>query len=106
MDDEAIAMMAEAGTYLVADIWFGDSIEEQGRAAGWSPNVLRKNKETTDAQREGFAKCVEAGVRLAYGTDSGGYPHRMAAKQFAYMVRYGMTPMQAIRSRDGRSRRS
>ena len=98
MDDEAIAMLADTGTYLVADVWFGDWIEEQGRRNGWSPDVLRKNLETTDAQREGFAKCVERGVRLAYGTDSGGYPHAMVGKQFAYMVRFGMTPIQAIRS--------
>jgi imidazolonepropionase-like amidohydrolase len=41
---------------------------------------------------------VKAGVKLAFGTDSGGYPHSMAGKQFAYMVRHGMTPMQAIQS--------
>jgi imidazolonepropionase-like amidohydrolase len=98
MDDGSIELMAEHGTYLVADIWFGDWIEEQGRARGWSPNVLRKNEETTDAQREGFAKCVKAGVKLAFGTDSGGYPHGMNAKQFAYMVRYGMTPMASVQS--------
>ena len=98
MDDESIELMAERGTYLVADIWFGDWIEEQGRLGGWSPNVLRKNEETTEAQRTGFAKCVTAGVKLAFGTDSGGYPHGMNAKQFAYMVRYGQTPMQSVQS--------
>jgi imidazolonepropionase-like amidohydrolase len=98
MDDESIELIAERGTYLVADIWFGDWIEEQGRRDGWSPNVLRKNEETTEAQRNGFAKCVAAGVKLAFGTDSGGYPHGMNAKQFAYMVRYGMTPMQSVQS--------
>jgi imidazolonepropionase-like amidohydrolase len=98
MDDVSIELMAKHGTYLVADIWFGDWIEEQGRAQGWSPNVLRKNEETTEAQREGFAKCVKAGVKLAFGTDSGGYPHGMNAKQFAYMVRYGMTPMASVQS--------
>jgi imidazolonepropionase-like amidohydrolase len=98
MDDEAISMMAEAGTYLVADVWEGDWIAEQGRAQGWSTEVLRKNEETTEAQREGFAKCVQAGVRLAYGTDSGVYPHAMVARQFATMVELGMTAMQAIRS--------
>jgi imidazolonepropionase-like amidohydrolase len=98
MDDEAISMMAEAGTYLVADVWEGDWIAEQGRAEGWSPEVLRKNDETTEAQREGFAKCVKAGVRLAYGTDSGVYPHAMVARQFATMVGLGMTPMEAIAS--------
>jgi imidazolonepropionase-like amidohydrolase len=98
MDDESISMLADTGTYLVADVWFGDWIEEQGTAEGWSPNVMRKNRETTDVQREGFAKCVERGVRLAYGTDSGGYPHAMVGKQFAYMVRFGMTPMQSIQA--------
>jgi imidazolonepropionase-like amidohydrolase len=98
MDDEAIEMMAERGTYLVADIYFGDWIEEEGRRAGWSPDVLRKNEETTEAQRQGFTKAVKAGVRLAYGTDSGGYPHAWVGKQFAYMVRHGMTPTEAIRS--------
>jgi imidazolonepropionase-like amidohydrolase len=98
MDDEAIAMLAETGTYLVADVWNGDWIAEQGRQHGWSPEVLRKNEETTGAQREGFAKCVAAGVRLAFGTDTGVFPHAMAARQFAHLVKYGMTPMQAIRS--------
>ena len=98
IDDEAIDMLAQTGTYLVADIWFGDWIEEQGRLHGWSKNVLRKNEETTEAQREGFAKAVKAGAKLAFGTDSGGYPHGMNAKQFSYMVRFGMTPMQAIQS--------
>jgi imidazolonepropionase-like amidohydrolase len=98
MDDEAIAMMAEAGTYLVADVWNGDWIAQRGRAQGWSAEVLRKNEETTEAQRQGFAKCVEAGVKIAYGTDSGVYPHGMNAKQFGYMVKFGMTPMQAIQS--------
>ena len=60
--------------------------------------MIRKNEETTDAQREGFAKAVKAGVSIAYGTDSGVYPHAMVGRQFAYMVRYGMTPMEAIRS--------
>ena len=98
MDDESIAMMAEAGTYLVADVWNGDWIAQQGRAQGWSADVLRKNDETTDAQRQGFAKSVEAGVKIAYGTDSGVYPHGMSAKQLAYMVKFGMTPMQAVQS--------
>ncbi len=98
IDDEAVDLLVATGTYLVADIWFGDWIREQGRLHGWSADVLRKNEETTEAQREGFAKAVEAGAKLAFGTDSGGYPHGMNAKQFAYMVRYGMTPMQAIRS--------
>ena len=98
MDDESIALMAEHETFLVADVWMGDWSIEQGEREGWSPDVMRKLRETTDAQREGFAKAVEAGVRIAFGTDSGTYPHGMNAKQFASMVKYGMTPMEAIRS--------
>ncbi len=98
MDDEAIEMMAAAGTYLVADVYFGDWIEEEGTRAGWSKDVLRKNRETTDAQRQGFAKAVKAGVKLAYGTDSGGYPHAWVGKQFAYQVRHGQTPLEAIQT--------
>jgi imidazolonepropionase-like amidohydrolase len=98
MDDEAIDLMASHGTYLVADIYNGDWIAEEGARGGWSSDVIRTNEETTGAQREGFAKAVKAGVAIAYGTDSGVYPHAWAGRQFAYMVRHGMTPMEAIRS--------
>jgi imidazolonepropionase-like amidohydrolase len=98
MDDEAIELMAQHGTFLVADIYNGDWIEEEGRRRGWSAEVLRKNEETTHAQREGFRKAVKAGVKIGYGTDSGIYPHGRNAKQLTYMVRHGMTPMQAIQS--------
>jgi imidazolonepropionase-like amidohydrolase len=98
MDDESIEMMAEHGTYLVADIYNGDVIAAEGTRQGWPAEILRKNEETTDLQREGFTKAVKAGVKVAFGTDSGVYPHRENAKQLPYMVRYGMTPIQAIQS--------
>jgi imidazolonepropionase-like amidohydrolase len=98
MDDEAIALMTDAGTYLVADIYAGDYIAEVGGAQGWGADVLRKNEETMIAQREGFAKCVKAGVRIAYGTDSGIYPHGLNARQFAYHVEWGQTPLDAVRA--------
>jgi len=98
MDDEAIDLMAEHGTYLVADIYNGDYIASVGRQFGWSEERLRKNDETTDAQREGFRRCLERGVRIAYGTDSGIYPHTDVARQLPYMVKYGMSPMQAVRA--------
>jgi imidazolonepropionase-like amidohydrolase len=98
MDDESIGLMAEHGTYLVADIYNGDYIAETGRREGWPADTLRKNDETTETQREGFRKAVAAGVKIAYGTDSGVYPHGDNARQLPYMVRYGMTPVQAIRS--------
>jgi imidazolonepropionase-like amidohydrolase len=98
IDDEALQMAKDAGVWLVMDIYNGDYIDDIGTKEGWPEEYLRKNRETTDVQREGFAKAVKMGVKLAYGTDSGVYPHGDNAKQFAYMVRYGMTPMQAIQS--------
>jgi imidazolonepropionase-like amidohydrolase len=98
LDDEGIALMVEHGTWLVADIYNGDYIAEIGRRDGWPAEILRKNAETTGAQRAAFTKAVRAGVHIAYGTDSGVYPHGHNANQFHYMVRHGMTPLQAIRS--------
>jgi imidazolonepropionase-like amidohydrolase len=98
MDDEAIQLMADAGTFLVADVYCGDYIAEVGREQGWRADVLRKNDETTLAQRHGFTKCLQAGVRIAFGTDSGIYPHGLNARQFAYQVRCGQSTLEAIRS--------
>lgn len=98
IDDEGLAMMKDKGVWLVADIYNGDYINTVGTAEGWPAEMLRKNMETTNGQREGFAKAVKIGVKIAYGTDAGVYPHGGNAKQMAYMVRYGLTPMQAIQS--------
>jgi imidazolonepropionase-like amidohydrolase len=98
IDDEGIALAKAKGVFLDMDIYNGDYIEEVGTKEGWPADYLRKNRETTDAQREGFRKAVKAGVKLTYGTDAGVFPHGLNARQFKYMVRYGMTPMQAIRS--------
>jgi imidazolonepropionase-like amidohydrolase len=98
MDDEAVDLMAEHGTYLVADMFDGDWMIEQGPSLGYSDEVLRKTEMTNDSQREGFTKCVKAGVRIAFGTDSGIYPHGLNAKNLAYHVRFGQTPMEAIQS--------
>jgi len=98
LDDEGIQLMLQHGTWLVADIYNGDYTEEVGTRDGWSEEIMRKNRETTDIQRQNFAKAVKAGVRIGYGTDAGIYPHGDNARQFAYMVKYGMTPLEAIRA--------
>lgn len=98
IDDEGIALMKARGAWLVADIYNGDFIDAYGREQGWPAETLRKNTETTDAQRIGFTKAVKAGVKIAYGTDAGVFPHGQNARQMPYMVKYGMTPMQAIQS--------
>jgi len=98
IDDEALKLAKAKGTWLVMDIYNGDYIDDIGTKEGWPEEYLRKNRETTDVQRAGFAKAVKMGVKIAYGTDSGVYPHGVNGRQFRYMVRYGMTPMQAIQS--------
>jgi imidazolonepropionase-like amidohydrolase len=98
IDDEGIAMLADSGTYLVADVYDGDWIAEEGRRAGWPAETMAKNELTTQAQRDAFGKALDAGVRIAYGTDSGVYPHRMVAIQLGYQVRLGQSPAAAIRS--------
>jgi imidazolonepropionase-like amidohydrolase len=97
-DDEALALMKDRGTWLVADIWNGDYIDSVGTRDHWSEEILRKNRETTETQRVAFRKAVAMGVHIAYGTDSGVYPHGLNALQLPYMVKYGMTPMQAIQA--------
>ena len=98
IDDEGLKMAKDEGVWLVMDVYNGDYIDDIGTKEGWPTEYLRKNRETTDVQRVGFAKAVKLGVKLAYGTDAGVYPHGANARQFAYMVKYGMTPMQAIQS--------
>jgi imidazolonepropionase-like amidohydrolase len=98
LDDEGIEMLVASGTYLVADVYDGDWIAEEGRRGGWPAETMAKNELTTQAQRDAFTRAVRAGVRLAYGTDSGVYPHPMVAIQLGYQVRLGQTPLDAIRS--------
>ncbi|MEY4248851.1 MAG: hypothetical protein RJA87_484 [Pseudomonadota bacterium] len=98
IDDEGIALANAKGAWLVMDIYNGDYINQIGARDKWPEEILRKNRDTTDLQRQGFTKAVKAGVKIAYGTDAGVYPHGDNGKQFAYMVRYGMSPMQAIQS--------
>ncbi len=98
LDEEALSMMKKRGVWLVADIYNGDYIDEVGTRDGWPAETMQKNRDTTEAQREVFRKAVKMGVRIAYGTDSGVYPHGDNAKQLPYMVKYGMTPIEAIRA--------
>jgi imidazolonepropionase-like amidohydrolase len=98
IDDEGIALAKARGVWLDMDIYNGDWIEEFGTKQGWPAEYLRKNRETTDVQRAGFSRAVEAGAKVSFGTDAGVYPYGLGARQFGYMVRFGMTPAQAIRS--------
>lgn len=98
LDDEAIAMMKERGTYLSADIYNDDYIVAEYLKLGYPQKIIDKEKLVGRVQRESFRKAVKAGVKISYGTDAGVYPHGWNAKQFAKMVEWGMTPMQAIQA--------
>src|SRR5262252_1143577 len=98
IDDEGIRLAKEHGTYLVMDIYNDDFILQEGLKVGMLPESIEKEKQLGRAQRENFRKAFQAGVKMAFGTDGGVYPHGDNAKQFAYMVKFGMTPMQAIQA--------
>ncbi len=98
IDDEAIALAAERKVALSMDVYNGDYIATEGKRQGWPQEFLRKNEETTEAQRRGFEKAYRAGVEIVFGTDSAVYPHGGNAKQFRVMVGRGMKPMDAIRA--------
>jgi imidazolonepropionase-like amidohydrolase len=98
LDAEGIALAKQYGVWLDMDIYNGDWINDVGVKEHWPAEYLRKNIETTDVQRRGFAAAVKAGAKMTFGTDAGVYMYGLGGRQFAYMVRYGMTPMQAIQS--------
>ncbi|WP_329603123.1 Xaa-Pro dipeptidase [Undibacterium baiyunense] len=98
IDDEGIALAKKHGTYLSMDIYNTDYTQSEGKKNGVMEDNLRKDREVADVQREGFRRAHAAGVKMVYGTDAGIYPHGDNAKQFATMVKYGMTPVQAIQA--------
>jgi len=94
LDDPSIDLMVRRGVYWCPTIYVGAYVAE-GRAAAGAPIW----KAMVDLERQAFGKALEKGVRISYGTDAGGYAWTESqAKEFSYMVRYGMSPMQAIRS--------
>ena len=98
IDDEGIQLAKEHNVALSMDIYNGDYINIAGKEENWPEEFLRKNRETAEEQRNGFTKAHRAGVRIVYGTDAGVYPHGDNAKQFSYMVRQGMTSIEAIQA--------
>jgi imidazolonepropionase-like amidohydrolase len=98
IDDAGIRLMREHGTWLVADIYNDDYILGKASEFGLEKEHIEKERQIGQIQRDNFAKAHRAGVKIAYGTDAGVYPHGDNAKQFFYMVAYGMTPAEAIRS--------
>jgi imidazolonepropionase-like amidohydrolase len=94
MDDDCISLMLKKGVYWCPTIYVNIFVAE-GRAAAGNP----ANKALLDVQPIVFAKALKAGVKIVFGTDVGGFPWtENEAKEFTYMVKWGMTPMQAIKS--------
>lgn len=98
IDDEGIKLAKAHGTYLSMDIYNDDFILAEGEKNGIEPASMEKERQIGKLQRANFEKAWKAGVKMAYGTDGGVYPHGWNAKQFVTMVKYGMTPMEAIRA--------
>jgi len=98
IDDEGIALMKQHGTYLVADVYNDDYIVSEFVKLGYPDKIIEKEKLVGRRQRENFMKAVTSGVKAAFGTDAGIFPHGWNAKQFAYMVEWGMTPTQALQA--------
>ena len=98
IDDEGITLAKQHGAYLDMDIYDEECIEEQGRNGTMPADFLEHDRQLGELQRQNFRKAVKAGVKLSFGTDAGVCDYGTAGKQFAFMVKYGMTPMQAIQA--------
>ena len=98
IDAEGIQLMKANGTYLVSDVYDDEYILSEYAKLGFPEKIINKEKMVGQLQRENFQKAVEAGVKIAYGTDAGVYPHGWNGKQFKWMTRYGLSPMAAIQS--------
>jgi imidazolonepropionase-like amidohydrolase len=98
IDDEGIALAKEHGTYLDMDIYDEECIQDTAKENKTPADFLGHDRDLGEIQRRNFTKAVRAGVKMSFGTDAGVCPHGINARQFAFMVKYGMTPMQAIQS--------
>jgi imidazolonepropionase-like amidohydrolase len=98
IDEETIKLAKERGTSLAMDVYVSDYILGEGAAKGMLEESLAKERTVGKIQRQNFKKAVQAGANVVFGTDAGIYPHGKNARQFKYMVDWGMTPLQAIQS--------
>ena len=98
IDDEGIALAKQHGTYLDMDVYDEECIQEQGKKGIIPADFLEHDRELGEKHRQNFRKAVEAGVKLSFGTDLGVCAYGTSPNQFAFMVKYGMTPMEAIQA--------
>ena len=98
IDDEGIALAKQHGAYLDMDIYDEECIQEEGRNGKMPKDFLEHDAQLGQIQRDNFRKAVAAGVKMSFGTDAGVCAYGTSGKQFAFMVKYGMTAMQAIQA--------
>jgi len=98
LDDDLIALAKQHGTYLDMDIYDEECIRAAAQTGQMPADFLAHDADLARIQRENFRKAVKAGAKMAFGTDAGVCPYGTSGKQFAFMVKYGMTPMQAIQA--------
>jgi imidazolonepropionase-like amidohydrolase len=98
VDDETVKLIKEKGTYMVPTMFALDYIINTYSKKGFPEKIILKAKSLSRQKEEGLVKLVKAGVKIAYGTDACVMPHGLNAKDFSYLVKAGMTPMQAIQS--------
>ncbi|POY35250.1 Xaa-Pro dipeptidase [Solitalea longa] len=98
IDDATINLMKEKGTYMVPTMYALDYIINNFAQKGFPEKIINKAKSIAKQKEEGLVKAVKAGVKIAYGTDAAVMPHGLNAKDFGYLVKAGMTPMQAIQT--------
>ncbi|HOB14728.1 MAG TPA: amidohydrolase family protein [Novosphingobium sp.] len=100
VDDEGIKLAVERKrpVWFAMDIYNTDYTQAEGKKNGVLEDNLRKDREIGQLQRDNFRKAFKAGVRMIFASDAGVMPHGLVGRQFAVMVQYGMTPLDAIRA--------
>jgi imidazolonepropionase-like amidohydrolase len=96
LDDEAVRMMKERGTYLVPTLMAGEAVERLAQQNRLPPAIAAKALAIAPRSRDSFRRAVRGGVKIALGTDAGVFPHGTNGHEFTLMTQFGSTPMQAI----------
>jgi imidazolonepropionase-like amidohydrolase len=98
LDDDAVKLMKEHGTYLVPTLMAGEYVAGKATVRHYPPEIAKKAQAAVAARSAAFDRALKAGVKIAFGTDSGVSPHGLNAQEFGLLVKNGMTPAAALRT--------